>query len=674
MRPLEALAPALALLLPALARGAGENPTPSRLVGVKTSPLSERLQDEWDELAGGNDPADFHTLCRRALDAGDDGMAAHPDGRWLRTGLYVSARLFELREDALASWRRFAGPGARGAERALPPRPPERALLAIVRRFPNTIPAFRAALRLADRRLEEGRPEDALEILEGVPAWEDAPALAARAATRTAFLRARLGLDAGRPEAADRLGKNRRDGRRLTASFARPLGRREWTSPDPPPAGPVWMAVGEQRLVLIEPHRVEAVALRESGALETRVTSRRLASSAARAFLDRDRLFVTTKTEPWPWKLPSGKREKPGNEILALDPDAGRLLWEARPPASLEVQGRTAAFVSGAVVWRGEVAVVVSRRPRGGAEETFLLRLDASGGTVLGRVRLAATARPPRETGAPSLRWTLLPRLERLFACDGRGRVLCLDDAGLRWIHDAEASSPDPFPPPWRLQRRPLAVVSGRVLAAPLVPPGLVCLRAFDGARLGTRAAPALQALVPAEPGRVWARGEGWVARVRVGDPALAFHAERTVEAGSGTAFAFGSILGLPARGRLHLVGSSPAYRKTVVVPGATAAFAVRDGILYRGRYGSASAFRLPRRRSDRVLGALPYIEKAPEAEAVVLLFPWLSSGDARLRRWAADLLRRRTGRAFDFDPDAPEAKRREALSRLRRRLSGEGR
>jgi hypothetical protein len=371
--------------------------------------------------------------------------------------------------------------------------------------------------------------------------------------------------------------------------------------------------------------------------------------------------------------MPSGRRQKPSNQIFAIEPLRRGLLWEVFPEKITGHDPGHAVFASGVVLSGEDLVTVTARFLRGGARAYYLLGLDPDTGDLRRETYLfLKSAAPDDRPGKAKIpaRWTLLPAGESLFVSDGRGTLLLVRGGCVQWVRTYS-----PFPPrdPAAPNDAPiLAAVGNRLVAAPRDGLRLYVLRARDGALLASRAHPPVRKLERGEGGSVWVEGEDRVVRVHVGDPDLRFRTMRTVPMEPrGEGFAFGTLYALPGTGRLMLIGGSGRYLRNLVHGGGRAAYRIRDGILYRMRIDSLSAFRIPETRAQVALGTIPYLLDAPPDKALVLLLPWMESDDPLLRRWASDLLRRITGRDFAFDPDGSAEERRRAMGVIRELLGG---
>lgn len=642
-------------------------PAAAETIFAPSSDLAEAVATTFDELLASDRPSAFYRLCRAALDADDPGLVRHADGRFLAVALYARCRIAALRGAELERWREFAEPEARGCEGVRGARPPVHDLRRLVDRFPNTGVAARAAKRLADALVERGDLAGALEIVETALDWALAEDLAGALSRRGGFLRGRLGLlAAGGIETSP--AADARASRRLTASFARPLARLRWREAEAGRAEPVWTVFGESMVLRMRPNRIRAVLLDARGLPDRACPPLFTAASVAHALALRHRILLTTRAEASPWILPSGRRDVPSNRIIAVDAPANRGAWELPSDRFRSGRWRVAVFVSPCVDLGDDVGVVLTRVARGGTETSSLLRIDPETGAVRGE-RTLFTRLPGRDAPglAPRASWEAAASGSRLFLSDGRSVLVLLEAGCVRWIHPHGAVEPlFRTGPPWR---RSLLCRPARVFAAPPDALRLYAFRAVDGALLASRAlAPAVR-LFDGGGGRVWVQGEREVGWFLAGDPDLALRARRELPSGAGAGFVFGTVLAVPCEGRLALFGSSDAFRKTLVVPGPRVDFSRRGDALMRVGSDAATVFRVPEDRAAEMLGILPYVSDADAAAAIRLFLPWLGSSDARLRRWAWDLLQDRAGVAPGFDPDAGEAERKRALRDLERRL-----
>ncbi|MHC4597821.1 MAG: PQQ-binding-like beta-propeller repeat protein [Planctomycetota bacterium] len=658
----------LAFLFCAAPSRAGEG-RPSTPLFLRNTELSAFLEERFDGLASGKNPGAFYRAVQSVFEADDEGLVRAGEDRFLRSPLFVRERIGLLHGPALEGWRAFAEPEARGLLAREPSRTPEASLARIVRRFPNTPAALECALPLLDLRIERGDFLGAADLLEDALLWTGPETLRTRLARRARFVRSRLGTAPPREERL--FHRDSRDARQLASAFNRPLGQVRWNARGFPDGTVLRPLPHPEVLIGLSPHRAVVVGLRNDGSPAPPASVWAFAATILEGSCVGRTIYLTSMPEASPWRLPSGRRQKPSNQLFAIEPLRRGLLWEVFPERITGHEPAHAVFASGVTCHGGDLVAVTTRRVRGGARASYLLGLDPETGDPRWETFLFIRTDPPdagRSAPGRRPRWTLLPAAGGLFASDGRGILLFVRDGSVQWVRTYEPIPPrDPVAPGGAPV---LASVGNRLLAAPRDALRLYALRARDGALLASRAHPPVRKLEPGEAGSVWVEGEGQVVRVHVGDPDLRLRTKRAVPLESGgEGFAFGSLYAVPRSGRLLLIGSSGRYLRNLISPGGRASFCIRDGILYRLRIDSLSAFRIPETRAETALGTLPYVLEAPPDKGTILLLHWLESGDPILRRWASDLLRRITGRDFDFDPDGSAEERRRAVRVIREAL-----
>lgn len=662
---------ALALLTAASVAAAG-----SSVEITAQTELSSMIERSWASLARGDRPTLFYRIARSALDTPDDGLVSHPDGRFLRTSLFVRSALGELRGKGLASWRLCAEPEARGLCGAAGPAASLSELTGIVDRFPNTRGAAQAALQLADRRLEAGRSEEALEILEEALGWELEKDLAARLGERLTLAYRTLGLVAG-PDRAQRARQGNLDVTRLVTAF----GRRRWEARAPAEGprrdGALGVAMNDRAVFVVEAHAVRALPLAGDNPGGAYRTASRFAAQILQWDADGDRLFLASRPEQSPWRRAPGRRAEPTNTLFAVEAGRRGTLWTASPAGgSADGSAGRAYFASGVLAREGRVMAVLSRAARGGVEEHFLRILDGRTGSLLRQVFLFLRRPDPafqHRTGAQLMTWFLAADDRRVYAADARGTLVCLEDDRVLWIREYEDNPPIArHGQPWL---KPLLPLAGRLVASPSDGRRFLLLRSKDGSLLSSNRWVNASYLVAGPRGRIWIQYGNSVAAARLTPSALVSEFETPLKAEPHReGFPFGELFVVPQPGEVALAGLAGPRPRTVRFTGDRPALGVVGSTLLRARRTGISAYRLSFRRSDYAVGILPFLADAPPAAAQTILVPWLSSSDARLRRWAADLLRQTLGLSFAFDPDGPENERREQLRALRARLAGEGR
>jgi len=646
-----------------------EEKRPASYLYLKSTELSTYLEGNFSKLSSKADPGPLYRAARSAIDSEDEGLVRAGERRFLLAPLFVRERVGAFRGKALGAWRAFAEPEARGARTEGHASLLRENLQSVVFRFPNTLAALEDSLRLADIQIEAGEFVEALDVLEGGLSWEGPPDLMRRLATRADFARSRLHISP--PAEGDSFLRDARNARQLASAFNRPLGKVRWDDSGFPNGCHLHPVLDGRLLLGLSRNRIVAVTLRGDGSPAGAAPVWRFASSILGAACLGGRAFFTSKPEASPWRLHSGRRERATNSIFALDPTGEGLLWEKSPGGLTGAGRKGSVFSHGMIHTGGKLVTVTTSRSSGSATESVLLHLDPEDGEVLAETFLFVKG-PGKGNGGGirGANWTLLPARGGLVASDGAGVLLFVRDGCVQWVR-TYAQVPPADPADLRC-RRTLVVVGNRLLASPKDGLCIYAIGMRDGSRIASRATPPVRMLARGEGGSVWLQGEGTVARVHVGDPKLRLRSSRTIPAmASGDGFVFTSLYAVPTTGGLLLIGSSGRFLRSIVQPGAVPAFLVREGVLYRLRRDALSAFRIPETMADRALSTIPYIAGASKETAQVILIPWLESEDPRLRRWAADLLREKLGRPFDFDPDGPAKERRRAVEALRKALAG---
>ncbi|MHC4778360.1 MAG: hypothetical protein ACYTFG_07290 [Planctomycetota bacterium] len=662
MRFLAAFLLLAAIFSPGLPARAGEESS-EPLVYFKSTETSAYIEENFENLASSGESISLYRVARSAIDSEDEGLVRAGPDRLLIAPLYVRERISTFRGPTLKAWRSLAEPEARGAAARAGRRPGPAALEAVYFRYPNTEVAMRTALNLADVRIEEGRFCDALDVLEDASRWLGPDGLKTRILARSHFVRGRVGLEAGVTSSS--FLTDARNARHLCSAFNRPLGKVTW-DPAAVPPGHELQPVLEGKLFLgVSPHRIVAVSLRPDGSPSRAAPVWKFVSSIASAACIDTTAFLTSRPEASPWRLHSGKKEKPVNRIFALEPTGEGLVWVAKPSGLSGSAEKRGVFTSGPMVRKGRILSVITRSSSTGALESALLTIDPRHGQVIDEAFLLMKGARGGKRLSPAVTWRLLEAQGGILAADGEGTVLFVKGGAVQWVRLCPRVPPLESKP--RGGGRTMVTVGNRVVAAPRDGVRVYAFRLRDGTEVASRAVPPVRALVRGEGGTVWMQGEGTLARVLAGDPDLRVLSRRAIPLTTcGVGFPFASLFAVPKKGGLLLVGSSGRFLRSLVQPGSAAAFLVRRGVLYRLRRDVLSAFRIPETAADRALGTIPYVASASASTARTVLIPWLSSEDPKLRRWAADLLRQITGQPFDFDPDGPEDERKRAIDCLR--------